>query len=84
MGMREAYQKKANSQLREWQVWIDEYDAGLEHGDQANVVDDQRTVTQVRDCIQFARTRLSELCAASDDHWEFSKQAVERALIDLK
>jgi hypothetical protein len=84
MGIREAYQKKANAQLREWQAWIDAYDAALEHGDQPNAADHLRVVTRVQDCILHAQTRLSELCAASDEHWEFSKQAVERALIELK
>jgi hypothetical protein len=84
MGVREAYQKKANAQLHQWQAWVDEYDAALEHSVQENTTDDQRMVARVRDSIQHARTRLSELCAASDETWEFSKQAVERALIDLK
>lgn len=84
MGMREAYQKKANAQLREWQAWIDEYDADLAQKDQEIAADNQRLVARVRDSILHARTRLSELCAAPDETWEFSKQAVERALIDLK
>jgi hypothetical protein len=84
MGIREAYQKKANTQLREWQAWFDEYDAGLGQDDQRNAADHLRMVARVQDCIQRARSGLSELCAASDERWELSKQAVERALIDLK
>jgi hypothetical protein len=41
-------------------------------------------VVRLEDSHRIARFRLEELRAAQDETWELSKQAVERAMIDLK
>jgi len=74
MGVKEAYQIKADSQLCEWQGWIEQYKTSDGAGD----------YQRLEQAYQTARSRLNDLSTSSDDRWEFSKQAVERAMIDLK
>ncbi len=44
----------------------------------------QQMVERLEDSYRIARFRLEELRAAQDETWELTKQAVERAMIDLK
>lgn len=84
MGMKEAYQEKADAQLREWWGWIEEYksnpiQAGLKHREVQ-----QRWNERLDDCHRIATSRLAELRASREERWELAKQAVERAMIELK
>jgi len=78
MSVKEAYQDKADAQLCEWQAWIEQYKA------RAVTTDYQRIADRLDHSYWVARVRLDELCGSADDHWEYAKQAVERAMIDLK
>lgn len=84
MGLREAYQEKADAQLKEWQEWIKKYASDPSFSGTGGLPERQRMVERLQDCYRVARIRLDELRASQDEHWDFSKQAVERALIDLK
>lgn len=84
MSLKEAYQEKAEAQLREWQTWIDQYKADPMPAILAARGDRQRISERLEDYHRVARIRLKELGAAQDDRWELSKQAVERAMIELK
>jgi hypothetical protein len=84
MRMKEAYQEKADAQLREWRVWIDRYKADSMTVPTANFAEGRRLAERLEDCHRIARIRLDDLCSSQDDHWESAKQAVERAMIELK
>jgi hypothetical protein len=84
MGMKEAYQEKADAQLREWHGWIEhtKYDPTVLKA--RKTAEQQRTVERLEDCHRIARVRLDELRYSQEERWELAKQAVERAMIDLK
>ena len=84
MGMKEAYREKADAQLREWQEWIEQYKSDPAVPRIGRAIDSQRSVKRLDDSYRIARIRLDELGSAQDERWEFAKQAVERAMIDLK
>ena len=84
MELKEAYEEKADAQLHEWRAWIDRYKADLSISGFGKATDRQRVIERLDDCHQTARIRLDELRTCQESSWEFSKQAVERAMIDLK
>ena len=84
MGLKEAYQEKADAQLQEWQAWIEHVRSNPIHFHSPRPADQQRVVERLDDCYRIARVRLDELRSSKDERWEFAKQAVERAMIDLK
>lgn len=84
MGLKEAYEEKADAQLHEWRVWIDRYKADPAISGLNKYADRQRIIERLDDCHRIARIRLDELRSSQESSWEFSKQAVERAMIDLK
>lgn len=84
MGLKEAYVEKANAQLSEWQEWIEQYKTVPNVPTQGKIKDRQRMAERLDNCHHIASVRLQELRAAQDPGWEFAKQAVERAMIDLK
>lgn len=84
MGLKEAYEEKADAQLHEWRAWIDRYKADPSISGSSKNTDWQRIIERLDDCHQTARIRLDELRSCQESSWEFSKQAVERAMIDLK
>jgi hypothetical protein len=84
MGMKEAYQKKADAQLREWQGWIERWKFDPTVLRAKEQTDQQRAVERLEDCHRIARVRLDELSYSQEERWELAKQAVERAMIDLK
>jgi hypothetical protein len=83
MGLKEAYQEKADAQLREWQTWIDhiKYEPVLYP---SNLQKEPQMVERLDEFHKIALARLDELCSAQEEQWELAKQAVERAMIDLK
>ncbi len=84
MEVREIYQEKADAQLHEWQERIENYksDPGL-YGTR-KTANWQQMSERLEDCQRIARVRLEELRSSRDERWELAKQAVERAMIDLK
>jgi hypothetical protein len=82
--MREAYQEKADSQLQEWRQWIRKYEDDPAFSGTNQSPERQRSIDRLEDCYRIARLRLDELRSAQEDYWDFTKQAVERAMIDLK
>lgn len=87
---KEAYQEKADSQLQEWQAWIEQYKSdsfsqrSAKSTTHQGLNDRARMLDRLEDCQRIAQVRLSELRSSNDGRWELAKQAVERALIDLK
>jgi hypothetical protein len=84
MGMKEAYQEKADLQLQEWREWIERLRANPGDFGARRPSDHQRAYQRLDDCYRIARVRLDELRSTKEERWEFAKQAVERAMIDLK
>ena len=84
MGIREAYQEKVDAQLHEWRDWIDKYKMDPAFSNSTGSPERQRIVDRLEDCYRVARLRLDELRSSTNERWDFTKQAVERAMIDLK
>ena len=84
MGIKDAYHQKADAQLREWQVWIEQIKLGFGERPVRRADDYRRSVERLEDCHRIARIRLDELHSSSESRWEIAKQAVEQAMIDLK
>ena len=84
MGVREKYQEKVDAQLHEWREWIEHYKAGSLIHDFTEPANRQQLMEQLENRQQAAQTCLEELQVSTDEKWELSKQAVERAMIDLK
>ena len=77
MTLKEAYQEKADAQLREWQERIERikaYSSTARHNQTSNT---QRAFERLVDCCHIAQLRLDELRASREERWEFAKQAVE-------
>lgn len=84
MGMKEAYQEKADAQLREWRAWIDNYRSVSRSSFARSAAERQRVMDRLEAFHHVACGRLEDLRLSQEEHWEFAKQAVERAMIDLK
>lgn len=84
MGMKEAYQEKADAQLVEWHHWIEKFEVDAALNNAPGLPEQQRVIDRLEDCYRIARRRLDELHLSQDERWDFTKQAVERAMIDLK
>lgn len=84
MGLREDYQIKADAQLLEWQAWIEQEKLNLNEHGFARTANSPRVMQRLEDSCRVARVRLEELRSAQDERWEFAKQAVEQAMIELK
>ncbi len=84
MEMKQAYEEKADAQLREWQAWIEQYRTDPVTYGAVTYTEQQHMMDRLENCYQNARVRLDELHSSRDHSWEFAKQAVERAMIELK
>lgn len=84
MELKKAYQEKSDAQLKEWHAWIEHYKADPAEFPSIKPADRQRTASRLEDSYHIARVRLEELRGSKEEHWEVAKQAVERAMIDLK
>ena len=84
MGVREKYEEKVDAQLHEWREWIEHYKTGAIINDFGQPANRQQMIERLENCQQIAQTRLEELQSSPEGQWELSKQAVERAMIDLK
>ncbi len=84
MSMRERYQEKVDAQLNEWKRWVDRYKNDPQLSASDRNADHQQMIARLDDYYKKTQTRLAELRTAPDQRWELAKQAVERAMIDLK
>lgn len=81
MDLKQAYQDKASAQLCEWHTWVERFKNEHMPGSHE---DQHRKIARLDDCLQIASARLEELTASHESRWELAKQALERAMIDLK
>jgi len=84
MGMREKYQEKVDAQLREWQGWIDNYKIDPNGSNFDRPAEREQMMARLDDSQHNAQTCLEQLRSSQNEHWELSKQAVEREMIELK
>ncbi len=84
MDIQEYYQEKADAQLHEWQEWIETYKSDPSISREKNFTNLQQRIAHLDLCQHIAQVRLEELRLSTDAQWELAKQAVERAMIDLK
>lgn len=84
MGEREAYLKKVDAQLSEWQGWIEHYSKNPGRFAQQDQSIHQWFLERLVESYQAARRSLEYLGDSREPHWELAKQAVERSMIDLK
>jgi hypothetical protein len=84
MNLREYYQEKVDAQLHEWKEWIDNYRADAAQISGKTAAEQQRLLDKLEACHQAAWLRLQELRQTDEKGWNLAKQAVERALIELK
>lgn len=84
MSLKEAYQEKADAQLREWGKRVDHMKNNPKVAHPEHHTIEQWTFERLEDFCHIAQLRLDELRTSRDERWEFAKQAVERAMIDLK
>lgn len=84
MTLRDAYSQKTDAQLRDWLAWIEAVKLRAGNRQFARADDQRRAVARLEDCYQLARLRHNELRSSSQAHWEPAKQALEKAMIDLK
>jgi hypothetical protein len=79
MSMKEAYEKKLQSQLDEWSAEIDRLKAKAEQAEADAQLDYYQHIEQLRMLQERARDKLAELSAAGDDAWEDLKAGIDSA-----
>jgi hypothetical protein len=84
MELKKVYQEKSDAQLREWLGWIEDYKTASPLSMAGKPIDRLWITRRLEDSHRLACIRLDELRNSNDDHWELAKQAVERAMIELK
>ncbi len=84
MELKEAYQEKTDAQLKEWRAWIEGYKANPAGFPSIQSADWRRIANRLEDSCRIACLRMDELRGANEERWEIARQAVERAMIDLK
>jgi hypothetical protein len=84
MEVKEAYQEKADAQLREWQAWIEQFKANPTLLRRDHRINASRAIQQLDDCYHLAEASLTELKNTRDESWDIAKEAVEQAMIILK
>ncbi len=84
MSEKEAYQEKADAQLREWQAWIERFKSDLVINRKGKQHNPQRLLRRLEDSYRAARGKLEVLYSSRGEQWERAKEDLERAMIDLK
>lgn len=80
----EAYQEKAEAQLREWKADIEKLMAQADKARAEGKIEFYKRVEILDAKYQAALRRLQELKEAGEEKWEESKARVEAALSEVK
>ena len=84
MGMREAYQDKSESQLREWDAEIEKLKAKADKADAESRIKYYEELEDLHTKRSRIANRLREMKEAGEDKWEDFKVEVERAWDDMR
>ena len=83
-GKRKAYEKKLETQLKEWNAQIALLKAKAENARADANIDYYKTIDDLARKRDEARTKLQELKTAGDDAWEDVKAAAEKIWTEFK
>lgn len=79
MSMKEAYERKLQAQLDEWNAEIDNLKARADKAEADAQLKYYKQIEELRQQQQAAQVKLSELRQSSEDAWEDLKAGVESA-----
>lgn len=79
MSMKDAYEKKLQSQLDEWRADIDKLKAKADAAEADTQLEYYKQIEELRSMQDTASEKLVELKDASDDAWEDLKAGLDRA-----
>jgi len=79
MSMKDAYEKKLQSQLDEWSADIDKLKAKADNAEADTQLEYYKQIEELRTMQETADEKLAELKDSSDDAWEDLKAGVENA-----
>lgn len=79
MSMKEAYEKKLQSQLDEWNAEIDKLKAKANKAEADAQLEYYKEIEELRSMQQAANSKLVELKGSSDDAWEDLKAGADSA-----
>lgn len=83
MPTKEAYKKKLEAQLDEWDAKIDVLKAKANKADASARVEYQETIEDLKKKRAVAKDKLQELREASSEAWEDLKEGLEQVWADL-
>ncbi|MCB2184312.1 MAG: coiled coil domain-containing protein [Desulfobulbaceae bacterium] len=84
MEKKEAYQKKMEAQLHEWQAKIDVLKAKAAQAQADRQIQYHEEIESLQQKQKHVREKLNELKSAGTEVWEDIRDALETAWIDLK
>ena len=79
MSMKEAYEKKLQSKLDEWNTDIDKLKAKADSAEADAQLEYYKQIEELRSMQEAARKKLEELKDTSDDAWEDLKAGIDSA-----
>lgn len=79
MGMKEAYEKKLQSKLDEWNAEIDKLKAKADSAEADAQLEYHKQIEELRAMQDEAGKKFDELKEAGDDAWEDLKAGIDRA-----
>lgn len=77
MSMKEAYQKKLQSQLDEWTAEINKFKAKADSAEADAQIEYNKQIEELRSMQEAAGKKLDELKKSSDDAWEDLKASID-------
>ncbi len=83
MSMKDAYEKKLQSQLDEWAADIDKLKAKADNAEADAQLEYYKQIEELRTMQKAANDKLAELKNSSDDAWEDLKAGVDNAQASL-
>lgn len=83
MSMKEAYQKKLQAQLDEWNAEIDKLKAKADKAEADAQLEYYKKIEELRYMQDSANRKLEKLREASDDAWEDLKAGIDSACNSL-
>ncbi|GGB89200.1 hypothetical protein GCM10011352_13980 [Marinobacterium zhoushanense] len=79
MSRKEAYQKKLQAQLDEWDAEINKLKAKADAAEADTRLEYYKHIDELRSMQESVRNRLAELKASSDDAWDDIKAGIDSA-----
>lgn len=79
MSMKEAYEKKLQAQLDEWNAEIDKLKAKADSAEADAQLEYYKQIEDLREQQLAARAKLSELRQSGEDAWEDLKAGIDSA-----